>query len=176
MATTTNTGERTDTAEGAPAYAPEHEPRMQWAKHAPEVYRAMVRLDAAAGQGLDPRLRELVKIRASQLNHCAFCLDMHTKDALAAGESVERIVQLGAWEESRHFYTEKELAAIELTEAVTVLTDGFVPDEVYERAAAHFEEAELARLIASITVINAWNRFGVTARAVPGHYTPGQYK
>ncbi|MEU7379149.1 carboxymuconolactone decarboxylase family protein [Streptomyces sp. NPDC042207] len=149
---------------------------MQWAKHAPEVYKAMVRLDAAAGQGLDSRLRELVKIRASQLNHCAFCLDMHTKDALAAGESVERIVQLAAWEESRHFYSEKELAAIELTEAVTVLTDGFVPDEVYERAAAHFDEAELAQLIASITVINAWNRFGVTTRAVPGHYTPGQYK
>ncbi|MFJ2304805.1 carboxymuconolactone decarboxylase family protein [Streptomyces sp. NPDC087787] len=176
MATTTNTGEPTNTAEGAPAYAPEHEPRMQWAKHAPEVYKAMVRLDAAAGQGLDSRLRELVKIRASQLNHCAFCLDMHTKDALAAGESVERIVQLAAWEESRHFYSEKELAAIELTEAVTVLTDGFVPDEVYERAAAHFDEAELAQLIASITVINAWNRFGVTTRAVPGHYTPGQYK
>nr|WP_234375653.1 carboxymuconolactone decarboxylase family protein [Streptomyces sp. CB01373] len=149
---------------------------MQWAKHAPEVYKAMVRMDAAAGRGLDSRLRELVKIRASQLNHCAFCLDMHTKDALAAGESVERIVQLAAWEESRHFYSEKELAAIELTEAVTVLTDGFVPDEVYERAAAHFDEAELAHLIASITVINAWNRFGVTTRAVPGHYTPGQYK
>ncbi|MFF4763605.1 carboxymuconolactone decarboxylase family protein [Streptomyces sp. NPDC001292] len=176
MATTTNTGEHTGTAEGAPAYAPEHEPRTQWAKHAPEVYKAMVRLDAAAGQGLDPRLRELVKIRASQLNHCAFCLDMHTKDALAAGESVERIVQLSAWEESRHFYTEKELAAIELTEAVTVLTDGFVPDAVYERVTAHFDEAELAHLIASITVINAWNRFGVTTRAVPGHYTPGQYK
>ncbi|MFJ2561838.1 carboxymuconolactone decarboxylase family protein [Streptomyces sp. NPDC087568] len=176
MATTTNTGEPTNTTEGAPAYAPEHEPRMQWAKHAPEVYKAMVRMDAAAGQGLDSRLRELVKIRASQLNHCAFCLDMHTKDALAAGESVERIVQLAAWEESRHFYSEKELAAIELTEAVTVLTDGFVPDEVYKKAAAHFDEAELAHLIASITVINAWNRFGVTTRAVPGHYTPGQYK
>ncbi|MFB7457233.1 carboxymuconolactone decarboxylase family protein [Streptomyces sp. NPDC056188] len=176
MATTTNTGEPTNTTEGAPAYAPEHEPRMQWAKHAPEVYKAMVRMDAAAGRGLDSRLRELVKIRASQLNHCAFCLDMHTKDALAAGESVERIVQLAAWEESRHFYSEKELAAIELTEAVTVLTDGFVPDEVYERAAAHFDEAELAHLIASITVINAWNRFGVTTRAVPGHYTPGQCK
>ncbi|MFD4612775.1 carboxymuconolactone decarboxylase family protein [Streptomyces sp. NPDC058440] len=176
MATTTNTGEPTNTTEGAPAYAPEHEPRMQWAKHAPEVYKAMVRMDAAAGRGLDSRLRELVKIRASQLNHCAFCLDMHTKDALAADESVERIVQLAAWEESRHFYSEKELAAIELTEAVTVLTDDFVPDEVYERAAAHFDEAELAHLIASITVINAWNRFGVTTRAVPGHYTPGQYK
>ncbi|CAM5544677.1 Carboxymuconolactone decarboxylase family protein OS=Streptomyces tendae OX=1932 GN=F3L20_03980 PE=4 SV=1 [Streptomyces tendae] len=116
-----------------------------------------------------------MKIRASQLNHCAFCLDMHTKDALAAGESVERIVQLAAWEESRHFYTEKELAAIELTEAVTVLTDGFVPDAVYERAAAHFDEAELAQLIAAITVINAWNRFGVACRLTPGHYTPGQY-
>ncbi|MCZ9341490.1 carboxymuconolactone decarboxylase family protein, partial [Streptomyces sp. TRM76130] len=77
---------------------------------------------------------------------------------------------------SRHFYTEKELAAIGLTEAVTVLTDGFVPDEVYARAAAHFpDEAELTQLIAAITVINAWNRFGVTCRMTPGHYTPGQY-
>ncbi|OIJ67396.1 carboxymuconolactone decarboxylase family protein [Streptomyces mangrovisoli] len=157
-------------------YAPEHTPRMQWAKHAPEVYKAMVRLDAAARQGLDPKLGELVKIRASQLNHCAFCLDMHTKDALAAGESVERIVQLSAWEESRHFYTEKEVAAIELTEAITVLTDGFVPDEVYERAAIHFDETELAQLIAAIAVINAWNRFAVTTRMVPGHYTPGQHR
>jgi len=163
------------TAHEAP-YAPEHSPRLDWAKHAPEVYKAMVRLDAAARRGLDPTLLELVKIRASQLNHCAFCLDMHTKDALAAGESVERIIQLGAWEESRHFYTEKELAAIELTEAVTVITEGFVPDEVYERAAEHFEEAELAQLIAAITVINAWNRFGVSTRMVPGHYKPGQYK
>ncbi len=135
----------------------------------------MVRLDAAAGEGLDPKLRELVRIRASQLNHCAFCLDMHTKDALAAGESVERIIQLSAWEESRHFYTEREVAALELTDAVTVLTDGFVPDEVYEQAAEQFDEAELAQLIAVIAVINAWNRFGVTARAVPGHYRPGRY-
>ncbi|WP_369248703.1 carboxymuconolactone decarboxylase family protein [Streptomyces sp. R41] len=157
-------------------YAPEHSPRLRWAELAPDVYKAMIRLDAAARRGVDPVLLELVKIRTSQLNHCAFCLDMHTKDALAAGESVERIVQLGAWEESKHFYTEKELAAIELTEAVTVLTDGFVPDEVYEHAAAHFEEAELAQLIAAITVINAWNRFGVTCRLVPGHYQAGQYK
>ncbi|MGW0831000.1 carboxymuconolactone decarboxylase family protein [Streptomyces prunicolor] len=163
------------TAHEAP-YAAEHSPRLDWAQHAPEVYKAMVRLDAAARRGLDPTLLELVKIRASQLNHCAFCLDMHTKDALAAGESVERIIQLGAWEESRHFYTEKELAAIELTEAVTVITDGFVPDEVYERAAEQFEEAELAQLIAAITVINAWNRFGVSTRMVPGHYKAGQHK
>jgi AhpD family alkylhydroperoxidase len=156
-------------------YAPEAAPRLDWARLAPDVYKAMIRLDAAARQGLDHKLYELVKIRASQINHCAFCIDMHTKDTLAAGESVERIVQLSAWDESRHFYTEKELAALELTEAVTVLTDGFVPDEVYEKAAKHFEEAELAQLISAITVINAWNRFGVTARMTPGHYQPGQY-
>ncbi|WP_030952120.1 carboxymuconolactone decarboxylase family protein [Streptomyces sp. NRRL S-481] len=157
-------------------YAAEQPARLEWAKHAPEVYKAMIRLETAARQGLDHTLYELVKIRASQINHCAFCIDMHTKDALADGESVERIVQLSAWEESRHFYTEKELAALELTEAVTVLTDGFVPDEVYAKAAHHFEEAELAQLIAAITVINAWNRFGVTCRMAPGHYQPGQYK
>ncbi|MFF4348098.1 carboxymuconolactone decarboxylase family protein [Streptomyces sp. NPDC001530] len=172
---TTHTDESTKTGE-AVQYAPERSPRLNWAKLAPDVYKAMIKLDAAARRGVDPVLLELVKIRASQLNHCAFCLDMHTKDALAAGESVERIVQLSAWEESKHFYTRKELAAIELTEAVTVLTDGFVPDEVYEHAAEHFEEAELAQLIAAITVINAWNRFGVTCRLVPGHYQAGQYK
>ncbi|MFD6877086.1 MULTISPECIES: carboxymuconolactone decarboxylase family protein [unclassified Streptomyces] len=158
------------------ALAAEHAPRMRMAKLAPEVHKAVLALEIAARKGLDPSLVELVKIRASQVNHCAFCLDMHTKDALAAGESVERVVQLAAWEESRHFYTEKELAAIELTEAVTVLTDGFVPDEVYARAAAQFEEAELAQLIAVIATINVWNRIGVTTRSTPGHYTPGQYK
>ncbi|MEV7421225.1 MULTISPECIES: carboxymuconolactone decarboxylase family protein [unclassified Streptomyces] len=156
-------------------YAAPHTPRLEWAKSSPEVYKAMVQLDRAAREGLDPVLLELVKIRASQLNHCAYCLDMHTKDALAAGETVQRVVQLSAWEESRHFYTPREIAAIELTEAVTVLTDGFVPDEVYERAAKVFDETELARLIAAITVINAWNRFAVTTRMVPGAYTPGQF-
>ncbi|WP_239074470.1 carboxymuconolactone decarboxylase family protein [Streptomyces sp. SID10853] len=154
-------------------YLPEHTPRLNVGKLAPEVYKAMIALDAAAKKGVDPTLLELVKIRASQINHCAFCIDMHSKDALAAGESVERIVQLSGWEESQHFYTAKEIAAIELTEAITVLTDGFVPDEVYAHAAEHFDETELAQLIAAITVINAWNRFSVTARLVPGHYTPG---
>ncbi|MET7696153.1 MULTISPECIES: carboxymuconolactone decarboxylase family protein [unclassified Streptomyces] len=164
------------TTEESVPYAAEQAPRLNWSQHAPEVYKAMLRLDTAARQGLEPKLYELVKIRASQINHCAFCLDMHTKDALAAGESVERIIQLSAWEESRHFYTEKELAAIELTEAITVLTDGFVPDEVYERAAKQFEEAELSQLIAAITVINAWNRFGVSTRMTPGHYQAGTHK
>ncbi|MEU3252777.1 carboxymuconolactone decarboxylase family protein [Streptomyces sp. NPDC006997] len=153
-------------------YAPEPASRLDWAALAPDVYKAMVRLDAASQQGLDRTLLELVKVRASQLNRCALCLDMHSKDALAAGESAERLIQLSAWEESPHFYTERELAALELTDAVTVLTDGFVPDEVYARAAKHFPEEELARLIASITVINAWNRFGVTCRRAPGHYQP----
>jgi AhpD family alkylhydroperoxidase len=151
---------------------PEHAPRLDWAKLAPEAFKAMIRLDTAAKQGVDPILLNLVKIRASQVNHCAYCLDMHSKDALAAGESAERIIQLGAWTESKHFYTAREIAAIELTEAITVLTDGFVSDEVFARAAAEFDETELARLIVAITTINAWNRFGVSTRLVPGHYTP----
>ncbi|WP_329028514.1 MULTISPECIES: carboxymuconolactone decarboxylase family protein [unclassified Streptomyces] len=154
---------------------PEHTQRLAWSQHAPDVYKAMARLDAASRKGIDPVIGELVKIRASQINHCAFCLDMHTKDALAAGESLERIIQLSAWEESQHFYTPKEIAAIELTEAVTVLTDGFVPDEVYARAAKHFGEEELAHLIGAIITINAWNRFAVSTRMVPGHYTPGDH-
>jgi AhpD family alkylhydroperoxidase len=164
------------TGESQARYAPERPARLPWAELAPDVYKAMIRLDTAAKKGLDHRLYELVKIRASQINHCALCVDMHAKDALAAGESVERIIQLSAWDESRHFYTEKELAALELTEAVTVLTDGFVPDEVYEKAAEHFEEAELAQLVSAIAVINAWNRFGVTFRMAPGHYQPGQHR
>jgi AhpD family alkylhydroperoxidase len=151
---------------------PEHTPRMDLAKLAPEVYQAMIRLDGAAARGVEPILLELVKIRASQINHCAFCIDMHSKNALAAGESMERIIQLNAWAESRHFYTAKEIAAIELTEAITVLTDGFVPDEVYAKAAKEFDETELAHLIAAIMTINAWNRIGVSTRMVPGHYTP----
>ena len=114
-----------------------------------------------------------MKIRSSQVNRCAFCIDMHTKEALAAGESVDRIIQLDGWRESKHFYTAKELAAIELTEAISVLTRAGVPDDVYARAAEEFSETELAYLIGAITMINAWNRFGVSTRMVPGHYSPG---
>ncbi|TXS11079.1 carboxymuconolactone decarboxylase family protein [Streptomyces sp. adm13(2018)] len=157
----------------APAeHASEHAPRLPLAERVPEFYRAMLRLETAAAKDIDPTLYHLIKIRASQINHCAFCIDMHTKDALAEGETVERIVQLSAWEESRHFYTERELAALALTEAVTVLTDGFVPDDVYARAARHFDETELARVISAIVVINAWNRIAVSTRMTPGHYTP----
>lgn len=162
-------------AQDAPDRNPEHTPRLQMAELAPEAYKAMIRLDTAARRGVDPVIGELVKIRASQINHCAFCIDMHTKDALAAGETVERIVQLSAWDESRHFYSAREIAALELTEAITVITDGFVPDDVYARAAEQFDETELAHLIAAITVINAWNRFAVSSRMTPGHYTPGRH-
>ena len=163
----------TNEAQESKERLPEHASRLDLAKLAPEAYKAMIRLDTAARQGVEPTLLNLVKIRASQINHCAFCLDMHSKDALAAGESAERIIQLNAWTESKHFYTAREIAAIELTEAITVLTDGFVPDEVYAKAASEFDETELARLIVAITTINAWNRFGVSTRLVPGHYTPG---
>ncbi|GHF27541.1 alkyl hydroperoxide reductase AhpD [Streptomyces morookaense] len=140
---------------------------MNFTKAAPKVFKAMIALDAAARADLDPTLVELVQIRASQVNHCAYCLDMHTKDARKAGESEERIYQLNAWREAG-LYTEKEQAALALTEAVTVLTDGFVPDAVYEEAARHFEESELAQLIALIFTINAWNRIAVSTRKIPG--------
>ncbi|KUJ66953.1 hypothetical protein ACZ90_31500 [Streptomyces albus subsp. albus] len=164
----------------APAHsrtdAAAHQPRISLPKLAPEFYQAMIGLDAAARKGLDPVLVELVKVRASQINHCAFCIDMHTKDARHAGESEARLYLLSAWEEAAGHYTEKERAALALTEAVTVLTDGFVPDEVYQRAAEHFEEPELAQLIALIVAINSWNRISVTSRSVPGAYQPGQHK
>lgn len=134
---------------------------------APEVYKAMVALDAAARKGLDPTLVELVLTRASQINHCAFCLDMHTRDARAAGISEQKLYLLSAWEEAPGLYSDRERAALALTESVTVLTDGFVPDEVYDRAAEHFDDRELAQLISVILTINAWNRIAVSTRRVP---------
>ena len=134
---------------------------------APEVYKAMVALDAAARKGLDPTLVELVLTRASQINHCAFCLDMHTRDARAAGISEQKLYLLSAWEEATGLYSDRERAALALTESVTVLTDGFVPDEVYDRAAEHFDDRELAQLISVILTINAWNRIAVSTRRVP---------
>ncbi|WEO95753.1 carboxymuconolactone decarboxylase family protein [Streptomyces sp. FXJ1.172] len=137
-----------------------------------EVGRSMSALSAAAKRGLgDPALAELVMIRASQINHCAFCLDMHLTAARKNGESEDRIQLLGAWEETGDLYSARERAALALTEAVTLLTDG-VSDEVYERAAQHFTEAELAHLIGLITVINGWNRLMVSRRVPPGGYLP----
>ncbi|MFD7919143.1 carboxymuconolactone decarboxylase family protein [Streptomyces sp. NPDC059740] len=143
-------------------------PRLDFAALAPEVYRAMVKLDAASRRDVDPALAELVRVRASQLNGCAFCVDMHTRDARQAGESEQRLHLVAAWEEAGEVFTDRERAALALTEAVTVLTDGFVPDAVYQRAAAHFSEEELAALITLATTINAWNRIGVSTRMTPG--------
>ncbi|MBY8340549.1 carboxymuconolactone decarboxylase family protein [Streptomyces spinosirectus] len=137
------------------------------------VGTAMSAVSAAAKRGLgDPALAELVVIRASQLNHCAFCLDMHLAVARKHGVSEQQLDLLAAWEEAEGVFDERERAALALTEAVTVLTDGFVPDEVYERAAKHFDEPRLAHLIALVVAINNWNRVMVTRRVAPGGYTP----
>lgn len=144
-------------------------PRMELFRIAPDVYKGMAAFQAAAAEGLDPVVAELVKIRASQLNKCAFCIDMHLTAARKAGETQLRLDLLSAWEEvgGQGVYSERELAALALTEAMTELSCGSVPGEVYERAARHFDEAELARLIAQIAAINAWNRIQVATRAVP---------
>ncbi|MFD7713369.1 carboxymuconolactone decarboxylase family protein [Streptomyces sp. NPDC059785] len=135
----------------------------------PAVRSALQAVSAAAKKGLgDPGLAELVVIRASQLNHCAFCLDMHLRIAREAGVSEDRLQLLNAWEEAGDLYTERERAAFALTEAVTVLTEGFVPDEVYEEAARHFDATRLAYLLALIAAINNWNRVMVTRRIPAG--------
>ncbi|WP_073250484.1 carboxymuconolactone decarboxylase family protein [Cryptosporangium aurantiacum] len=135
---------------------------MDFSAVAPKVFRAVLALDSAARAGLDGVLVELVQIRASQINRCAYCIDYHSTDARKAGETEQRIYQLTAWPESG-LYTERERAALALTEAVTLLPGG-VSDEVYGRAAEHFDEAELAQLIALIFTVNAWNRMNVTTR------------
>ena len=134
---------------------------------APRISKAMNSLEAASRHiSLEPTLVELVRARASQLNGCAYCVDMHSRDALAAGDSQQRLFTLPVWRETP-FFTARERAALELTEAGTRLTDGPVPDEVVSRAAAEFSETELAELIWTIAVINAWNRLGAVARPWP---------
>ncbi|MCX5236907.1 carboxymuconolactone decarboxylase family protein [Streptomyces prunicolor] len=136
-----------------------------------EVGRALSSVSATAKRGLgDPALAELVVIRASQLNHCAFCLDMHLAAARELGLSERQLDMVAAWEEAEGVFDERERAALALTEAVTVLTEGFVPDQVYARAAAHFDEGQLAHLIGLITAINNWNRVMVSRRIEPGGY------
>lgn len=150
------------------------QPRLEYGKVAPGAMQAMYALVNYGKQsGLEPALLELVKIRASQLNSCAFCLDMHAKDARAMGETEQRIYALSAWRETP-FYTERERAALALTEAVTLLANGPVSDEVYEEASQHFTEVELVSLVMSIVTINGWNRLSVTFRTVPGTYQPRQ--
>ncbi len=137
----------------------------------PDVSAAMGSLHAAAVSAakdakLEPELLELVRIRASQINGCAFCLDLHTRDARAQGEEERRLHTLNAWRETP-FFTERERAALALTEAVTLVHDGRVPDAVYAEAAAVFDENQIAALIWAATVINAYNRIAITTRMVP---------
>jgi AhpD family alkylhydroperoxidase len=142
--------------------------RVNFAKTAPKAFKALIGFDAAARAGLDPALVELVQIRASQLNRCAYCLHMHTSDARKAGESEERLHLVALWREAASFFTEKEQAALALTEAVTLISEDGVPDDVYARAAGQFGEEELAQLLALIFTINTWNRIAITTAKVPG--------
>ncbi|MFC9505233.1 carboxymuconolactone decarboxylase family protein [Streptomyces sp. NPDC057002] len=139
----------------------------------PAVGGAMSALSKVAKRGFgDPALAELVVLRASQLNQCAFCLDMHLAIAREHGVSERQLGMLAAWEEAEDVFDERERAALALTEAVTLLTAGFVPDEAYERAAEHFDEARLAHLIGLVVAINSWNRVMVSRRIPPGGHTP----
>ncbi|MFJ2004084.1 carboxymuconolactone decarboxylase family protein [Streptomyces chartreusis] len=142
--------------------------RLDFAKSAPKVFRAIVGFDAAAREGLDPVLVELIQIRASLLNHCAYCLHMHTNDARRAGESEDRLHLVAVWREARHFFTEREQAALALTETVTLVADGGVPDDAYAQAAAQFDDTELAHVLALIMTINTWNRVALATGKVAG--------
>jgi AhpD family alkylhydroperoxidase len=149
------------------------EARIDFKKVIPEarkLYEAMLGVESAInGGGLDIALLDLVRMRASQINGCAYCLDMHSKDLRALGEPEQRIYCLPAWEESP-FYSAKEKAALAWTEAVTLLTEGHVPDEVYEKVRTQFSESEIVYLTAAIGAINLWNRLNVSLRTVPGSY------
>ncbi|MGW0824549.1 carboxymuconolactone decarboxylase family protein [Streptomyces sp. NPDC002845] len=152
--------------------------RVALKKITPDVSGAMGALHAAAVSAaqdakVEPELLELIRIRASQINGCAFCLDMHTKDARAQGETEQRIHTLAAWRETP-FFSERERAALALAEAVTLVHDGRVPDAVYAQAVEVFDEAQIAALIWAATVINAYNRIAISTRMAPGGYQPVQ--
>lgn len=151
--------------------------RLQWFQAAPALGNALMDLqDLINESGIEPALLELVKMRASQLNGCAFCLDMHSKDARAAGESEQRLYLLSAWREAAHLYNARERSALAWTEAVTAIGDGHVPDDRYEEARAHFSETELVHLTFAITQINTWNRLNVAFRTDAGGYRPGMFR
>ena len=147
-------------------------PRVDFAKYMNSgLARALFALSSEAAAKLDRRLFELIKIRASQINGCAYCLDMHTKDARQAGETEQRIYALNAWRETP-FFTDRERAALEWTEAVTRVGDSHVSDDVYQRVSAQFDEAELVALTFGVIAINSWNRLSVSFRPPVGSYQP----
>lgn len=146
------------------------EPRINYLKAARGVYEAMLGVEKYLNQsGLEEKLLDLVRLRASQVNGCAFCIDMHWKDLRSLGEEEQRLYGLDAWQESP-YYTDRERAALTWTEAVTNLHQGHVPDQVYEKVRTLFTEKELADLTLTIASINAWNRLGIAGRTVPGTY------
>ena len=151
--------------------------RLDAQKSSPAAYHAMLGLEAFIRKAskLEPPLIELVKMRASQINGCAYCIDMHSKDARAEGESEQRLYALSAWRETS-FFTERERTALAWTEAITLITDGHVPDAVYEEAKQRFSDEELVNLTMAAITINGWNRLAIAFRAVPGEYQPAQRK
>jgi AhpD family alkylhydroperoxidase len=149
--------------------------RLDYSK-APDVLKTMLGLaDYLRQCGLEHSLMNLIDLRASQINGCAFCLDMHWKDLKAGGEDDQRLYSLDAWRETP-FYSERERAALAWTEAVTNVTQGHVPDEVYEEARKHFSEKELADLTLAVVAINGWNRLNIAFRTVPGAYQPAKVR
>jgi AhpD family alkylhydroperoxidase len=146
------------------------EERLDYVKAAPAGYRAMAGLERYVDTcGLEPLLLSLVQMRASQINGCAYCLDMHSKDARAMGESEQRLYALNAWRETP-FYTERERAALLWTEELTLISQGHAPDAVYEEVRRHFSEEELVNLTLAIVTINGWNRLCIGFRSEPGTY------
>ncbi len=146
--------------------------RMNYGKAAPGLYEAMDCLDQyLSASSIDSTLLNLVRLRASQINGCAYCIDMHWKDLRALGQEEQRLYSLGAWREFAH-YSDRERAALEWTEAVTSIREGHAADDVWERVALHFSEKEMSDLTLAIAAINAWNRLSIAARLVPGNYEP----
>ncbi|HEX3819130.1 MAG TPA: carboxymuconolactone decarboxylase family protein [Candidatus Sulfotelmatobacter sp.] len=152
------------------------EARFNYVKSAPGVFKAMLNIGQYLREsGLEESLLLLVDLRASQINGCAYCLDMHWKDLRAAGETEQRLYSLDAWRECP-YYSERERAALEWTEALTWISDGHVPDEIYERVSKQFNEKELSNLSLAVVAINGWNRLNISARTVPGDYKPGMFR
>lgn len=148
------------------------EPRFYPEKCSNKSYKALYQLELTLHDGaIELPLRELVKLRASQLNKCAYCIDMHWKDARAGGETEQRLYGLSAWEESP-YYTDRERAALRWTEAVTFVHEGGVSDADYEIVSQHLSEQEISDLTTVIVTINAWNRFAIASRALAGNYQP----
>jgi AhpD family alkylhydroperoxidase len=146
--------------------------RLEYWKVAPGGYKAMTSLEAYIREsGLDKSLLHMIKLRASQINGCAYCIDMHWKDARAAGETEQRLYGLDAWREAP-YYSDRERTALEWTEALTNITEGHVPDSVYEAVRSHFSDKELADLTWAVAAINAWNRVSIALRSEAGKYRP----